>query len=50
MVGSQLLECVDQRLRECDPEFRNHYFGGKKIILLGDFYQLPAIPNSSMDK
>jgi ATP-dependent exoDNAse (exonuclease V) alpha subunit len=43
MVGRRMLALIDKRLREAFPENKNEPFGGRFIILLGDFGQLPPV-------
>jgi ATP-dependent exoDNAse (exonuclease V) alpha subunit len=41
MVRADLLDCVDEFLRKnCDP---GKPFGGKRMIFIGDLYQLPPV-------
>jgi hypothetical protein len=43
MVGRRMLALVDKRLREAFPENKSEPFGGRSIILFGDFGQLPPV-------
>jgi len=43
MVGRRMLALIDKRLREAFPEKKNKPFGGRSIILFGDFGQLPPV-------
>src|ERR1700722_11402912 len=43
MVGRRMLAQIDTRLRQAFPENKNVPFGGRSIILFGDFGQLPPV-------
>src|SRR5204862_79856 len=48
MVGRRMLAIIDIRLRQAFPEQRNQVFGGRSLILVGDFGQLPPVLDESM--
>src|SRR2546421_8582995 len=43
MVGRRMLAIIDRWLRQAFPEHNNEPFGGRSIILFGDFGQLPPV-------
>jgi hypothetical protein len=43
MIGRRMLASIDVRLRQAFPEHNAEPFGGKSVILLGDFGQLPPV-------
>lgn len=43
MVGRRFLAIVDLRLRQTFSEYSNIPFGGRSIIIVGDFGQLPPV-------
>ncbi|KAJ3459135.1 hypothetical protein MRS44_015208 [Fusarium solani] len=43
MVGLRTFHYIDQRLRQIFPMEQHKYFGGRSILLLGNFYQLPPV-------
>ena len=43
MVGRRMLGLIDTRLRQIFSEKKNEPFGGRSIILFGDFGQLPPV-------
>ncbi|CAB4416222.1 unnamed protein product [Rhizophagus irregularis] len=57
MVRRRMLTVIDVKLRQAFPKNSKKPFGGKSIILLGDFGQLPPVldvpmfsKNTSVDK
>ena len=48
MVGRRMLALVDLRLRQAFPNCKNQVFGGRSIILVGDFGQLPPVAELPM--
>ncbi len=51
MVRSDLFCAMDARLRELAPSiFRDRPFGGKQIVLVGDFMQLPPVVGSEEER
>jgi len=43
MVGRRMLALIDIRLRQAFPENKDEPFGGRSIIMFGDFGQLPPV-------
>ncbi|CAG8821888.1 19167_t:CDS:1, partial [Cetraspora pellucida] len=43
MVGHRLLALIDMRLCQAFPEQTNELFGGRSVIMVGDFGQLPPV-------
>jgi len=43
MVGRCFLALVDLRLHQTFPEYSNIPFGGRSIIIVGDFGRLPPV-------
>ena len=48
MLDRRMLSIVDLRLRAAFPEHQNKPFGGRSVILVGDFGQLPPVINEPM--
>ncbi|CAB4422449.1 unnamed protein product [Rhizophagus irregularis] len=48
MLGRRMLSVVDLRLHAAFPEYRNQPFGGRSVILVGDFGQLPPVIDELM--
>ncbi|GBC22271.2 ATP-dependent DNA helicase PIF1-like [Rhizophagus irregularis DAOM 181602=DAOM 197198] len=48
MLGRHMLFVVDSHLRAAFPEHRNQPFGGRSVILVGDFGQLPPVIDEPM--
>ncbi|EXX62825.1 Pif1p [Rhizophagus irregularis DAOM 197198w] len=48
MVGRRFLALIDLRLRQAFPECSNIPFGGRSLILFGDFGQLPPVRDLPM--
>lgn len=43
MVGRRMLGLIDMRLRQAFPDQSNEPYGGRSIIMFGDFGQLPPV-------
>src|ERR1044072_3260901 len=43
MVGRRILSLIDLRLRQAFPDHNNEPFGGRSVIMFGDFGQLPPV-------
>jgi ATP-dependent DNA helicase PIF1 len=48
MVGCRMLALIDMRLRQAFPEQQNQVFGGRSVILVGDFGQLTPVLDEPM--
>ena len=48
MIGSQLLNAVDQRLRQAFPQNSDSPFGGASVVFLGDFCQLSPVMDAKL--
>ena len=43
MIGCRTLGMIDERLRQAFPNAADQVFGGRSVILVGDFGQLPPV-------
>jgi len=43
MVSLKLFSWIDQRLREIFPRRQDEVFGGMRVLIIGDFFQLPPV-------
>jgi hypothetical protein len=48
MVGRRMLTLINMRLRQAFPEHRDQVFGGRSLILVGNFGQLPPVLDEPM--
>ncbi|EEQ31187.1 ATP-dependent DNA helicase PIF1 [Microsporum canis CBS 113480] len=48
MVGLTMMANIKRRLRELFPECHDQRFGGRSILLFGDFYQLPPVKDVAL--
>ena len=48
MIGHSVFVNMDKRLREARPAFKDKFFGGLSIILLGDWKQLPPVADTAL--
>lgn len=48
MLSPAMLHLLDGRLRLAFPEESSKLFGGKHVIMSGDFYQLPPVASASL--
>jgi ATP-dependent DNA helicase PIF1 len=50
MVGLKMLGWIDLRLQDATPERLGEHFGGRSVLLCGDFGQLPPIGDMALFK
>ena len=48
MVGRRVLGQIDKRLREAFPRHSEQLLGGRSMILVGDFGQLPPVGDTAL--
>jgi hypothetical protein len=48
MIGLAMLGLIDLRLRDAFPGSENDFFGGRSLLLCGDFGQLPPVGDMSL--
>ena len=48
MIGCRTLGMIDERLRQAFPNAADQVFGGRSVILVGDFGQLPPVCDAAL--
>lgn len=48
MIGLRLLAAISARMGEIWPANRDQFFGGRSVILIGDFFQLPPVAERAL--
>lgn len=48
MIGASLFGAVDRRCRQIWPKFNGEVFGGRSVLLVGDFGQIPPVGDRAL--
>jgi hypothetical protein len=48
MIGLRLLAAISSRMGEVWPRHRDQFFGGRSVMLIGDFFQLPPVAERAL--
>ncbi|KAI8648244.1 ATP-dependent DNA helicase [Fusarium keratoplasticum] len=48
IIGLCMMSYIDERLRQIFPHDQNKFFGGRSVLLIGDFHQLPPVMQKAL--